>query len=99
MTGRLLVLAADHRPRGVPTIERYGDYLAALRAALPHCDGILATAQPLGDLAAGGALAAGAAHLPLAQPDRTGRLGLRARRPAGGQCGAGRQRTGGPGSS
>jgi DhnA family fructose-bisphosphate aldolase class Ia len=51
---RRLVLAADHRARGVPTIEHYASYLAALRAALPHCDGILATAQPLGDLAAGG---------------------------------------------
>jgi len=50
--GRRLVLAADHRARGVATIEVYADYLAALRAALPHCDGILATAQPLGDLAA-----------------------------------------------
>ncbi|MGA2837509.1 MAG: hypothetical protein ABSF84_13010 [Acidimicrobiales bacterium] len=54
--GPLLVLAADHRARGVPTIERYGPYLAALRAALPHCDGILATAQPLGDLARSGSL-------------------------------------------
>ena len=52
-----LILAADHRARGVPTIEPYADYTAAIRAALPHCDGILATAQPLGDLAAGGALA------------------------------------------
>ena len=52
--GRQLVLAADHRARGVQTIERYADYLAALRAALPYCDGILATAQPLGDLAAPG---------------------------------------------
>ena len=46
-----LVLAADHRARGVMTIERYVDYLRALREALPHSDGILATAQPLGDLA------------------------------------------------
>jgi DhnA family fructose-bisphosphate aldolase class Ia len=46
-----MVLAADHRARGVMTIERYADYLAALAAALPHCDGILATAQPLDDLA------------------------------------------------
>ena len=46
-----MVLAADHRARGVMTIERYADYLAALAEALPHCDGILATAQPLGDLA------------------------------------------------
>ncbi len=51
-----LVLAADHRARGVMTIEPYADYLEALRAALPHCDGILATAQPLTDLAAVGAI-------------------------------------------
>jgi DhnA family fructose-bisphosphate aldolase class Ia len=57
--GNLLVLAADHRPRGVATIERYDDYLGAVRAAVAHCDGILATAQPLGDLAAGGGLRPG----------------------------------------
>jgi len=57
--GRLLILAADHRARGVPTIECYDDYLAALRAALAHCDGILATAQPLGDLAGDGAAGRG----------------------------------------
>jgi len=51
-----LILAADHRARGVATIERYADYLAALQAALPHCDGILATVQPLSDLAASGSL-------------------------------------------
>jgi DhnA family fructose-bisphosphate aldolase class Ia len=50
------VLAADHRARGVMTVERYDQYLAALRAALPHCDGILATAQPLRDLVATGAV-------------------------------------------
>ena len=49
-----LILAADHRGRGVITIERYDDYLAALGAALPHADGILATAQPLGDLVSSG---------------------------------------------
>lgn len=38
------------------TTERYGDYLEALTAALPHCDGILASAQPLADLARRGAL-------------------------------------------
>lgn len=54
-----LVLAADHRARGVLTVERYRDYLGALRAALPHCDGLLASAQPLGDLVAGGAVAPG----------------------------------------
>ncbi|MGH9092626.1 MAG: Cgl0159 family (beta/alpha)8-fold protein, partial [Acidimicrobiales bacterium] len=52
-----LVLAADHRARGVVTVERYGDLLAALTDALPHCDGILASAQPLGDLARSGAVA------------------------------------------
>ena len=51
-----LVLAADHRARGVMTIEPYAEYLEALRSALPHCDGILATAQPLADLARGGAI-------------------------------------------
>ena len=41
------------------TVERYADYLAALRAALPACDGILASTQPLRDLAASGALGPG----------------------------------------
>jgi DhnA family fructose-bisphosphate aldolase class Ia len=52
--GPALILAADHRGRGVVTIERYADYLAALAAALPHADGILATAQPLADLVSSG---------------------------------------------
>jgi DhnA family fructose-bisphosphate aldolase class Ia len=51
-----LVLAADHRARGIMTIEPYAGYLESLRSALPHCDGILATAQPLRDLADGGAI-------------------------------------------
>jgi DhnA family fructose-bisphosphate aldolase class Ia len=51
-----LVLAADHRARGVMTIERYADYVAAVVEALPHCDGILATVQPLTDLWRQGAL-------------------------------------------
>lgn len=55
----VLLLAADHRARGVLTIEPYDDYLGALRAALPAADGILASAQPLGDLAASGAIRAG----------------------------------------
>ena len=54
-----LVLAADHRARGVMTIERNADYLAALRDALPHCDGILATVQPLTELARTGAVGPG----------------------------------------
>jgi DhnA family fructose-bisphosphate aldolase class Ia len=45
-----VILAADHRARGVVTTENYEDYLTALAKALPSCDGILATAQPLGDL-------------------------------------------------
>ncbi|HXQ59969.1 MAG TPA: hypothetical protein VN799_07710 [Acidimicrobiales bacterium] len=53
-----LILAADHRPRGVMTIEAYGPYLAALTAALPVCDGILASRQPLDDLVAAGAVTA-----------------------------------------
>jgi DhnA family fructose-bisphosphate aldolase class Ia len=51
-----LILAADHRARGIVTVEDYATYTAALAKALPHCDGILATAQPLGDLRASGAL-------------------------------------------
>lgn len=68
-----LVLAADHRARGVMTIERYADYLGALRQALPHCDGILATAQPLGDLARTGAL--GAEQRTYLSVNRTGLAG------------------------
>jgi DhnA family fructose-bisphosphate aldolase class Ia len=51
-----LILAADHRARGIVTIERYADLTAALTAALPYCDGLLASAQPLADLRASGAL-------------------------------------------
>ncbi|HSS09677.1 MAG TPA: hypothetical protein VLL25_07325 [Acidimicrobiales bacterium] len=52
----LVILAADHRARGVITIEPYQSYLAALRAALPYCDGILASTQPLADLVAAGTI-------------------------------------------
>src|SRR5204863_10129272 len=52
--GRAVVLAADHRARGIVTIENYSDYLAALRTALPFCDALMASAQPLADLAADG---------------------------------------------
>jgi DhnA family fructose-bisphosphate aldolase class Ia len=47
-----VLLAADHRARGVVTMERYADYLGALRRSLPYCDGILASTQPLADLVA-----------------------------------------------
>lgn len=53
-----LILAADHRARGVITVERYSDYLSALALALPWCDGILASAQPLGDLRRSGSIEA-----------------------------------------
>ncbi len=68
-----LVLAADHRARGVMTIERYPDYLDALAQALPHCDGILASAQPLGDLARTGALRP--EHVSYLSINRTGLAG------------------------
>jgi len=51
-----VILAADHRARGVITIERYEEYLGALTTALALCDGILASTQPLRDLAAAGAV-------------------------------------------
>lgn len=53
-TAPTLILAADHRGRGVITIENYKDYVRAVRAALPACDGVLATYQPLLDLSIGG---------------------------------------------
>jgi DhnA family fructose-bisphosphate aldolase class Ia len=56
LEGPALILAADHRPRGVMTIEAYAPYLVALAAALPACDGILASRQPLEDLVAAGAV-------------------------------------------
>jgi len=71
--GPALILAADHRGRGVVTIERYQDYLAALRAALPHADGILATAQPLGDLVQAGDVTA--AHSTYLSINRSGLAG------------------------
>ncbi|HEY6428015.1 MAG TPA: hypothetical protein VIX84_12395 [Acidimicrobiales bacterium] len=46
-----LILAADHRARGVLTTENWEAFFGALAKALPHCDGILATAQPLTGLA------------------------------------------------
>ena len=53
---RAVILAADHRARGVITLESYADYVAALRSALGFCDGILASTQPLRDLVASGAV-------------------------------------------
>ncbi len=68
-----LVLAADHRARGVITIEDYRTYTAALSAALAHCDGILASAQPLGDLSRDGSI--GAHHRTYLSVNRTGLAG------------------------
>jgi DhnA family fructose-bisphosphate aldolase class Ia len=51
-----VILAADHRARGVITIEPYATYVGAVAAALVFCDGILASTQPLRDLAASGAI-------------------------------------------
>jgi len=68
-----LILAADHRARGVVTIESYAEYLAALTAALPACDGILASAQPLEDLVRSGAVAS--AHRTYLSINRTGLAG------------------------
>ena len=51
-----VILAADHRARGVITVEGYVSYLAALRAALEFCDGILASSQPMRDLVDSGAI-------------------------------------------
>ena len=55
------------------TIEDYADYVGAARAALPHCDGLLATAQPLGDLAAVGAITSN--HRTYLSLNRTGLAG------------------------
>lgn len=68
-----LLLAADHRARGVLTVERYDEYLAALTAAVAHCDGVLASAQPLADLRRSGAL--GPAHRTYLSLNRTGLAG------------------------
>ena len=50
----MAILAADHRARGVMTIEPYEAYLDALTVAMPFFDGILASTQPLRDLARSG---------------------------------------------
>jgi DhnA family fructose-bisphosphate aldolase class Ia len=68
-----VILAADHRARGVVTTENYRDYVRALAEALPSCDGILATAQPLNDLAAAGHVTR--AHRTYLSLNRTGLAG------------------------
>jgi DhnA family fructose-bisphosphate aldolase class Ia len=49
-----LILAADHRARAVLTTENWQEFVGSLARALPFCDGILATAQPLAGLAEAG---------------------------------------------
>jgi DhnA family fructose-bisphosphate aldolase class Ia len=68
-----VILAADHRARGVVTVERYQGYVDALVKALPSCDGILATAQPLADLAEAGHVTA--RHRTYLSLNRTGLAG------------------------
>jgi DhnA family fructose-bisphosphate aldolase class Ia len=68
-----LILAADHRARAVLTTENWAEFFASLARALPSCDGILATAQPLSGLAAAGHLTA--LHRTYLSINRTGLAG------------------------
>jgi DhnA family fructose-bisphosphate aldolase class Ia len=68
-----LILAADHRARAVLTTENWADFSGALARALPFCDGVLATAQPLTFLAAAGHVTA--LHRTYLSINRTGLVG------------------------
>ena len=68
-----LILAADHRARAVLTTENWADFSGALARALPFCDGILATAEPLTSLAAAGHITA--LHRTYLSINRTGLAG------------------------
>jgi DhnA family fructose-bisphosphate aldolase class Ia len=68
-----LILAADHRARAVQTTENWTEFFGALAKALPSCDGILATAQPLAALAEAGHLTA--LHRTYLSINRTGLAG------------------------
>jgi DhnA family fructose-bisphosphate aldolase class Ia len=68
-----LILAADHRARAVLTTENWSEFFGSLVQALPLCDGILATAQPLAGLAAAGHLTA--LHRTYLSINRTGLAG------------------------
>ena len=68
-----LILAADHRARAVVTTENWAEFFGSLAQALPSCDGILATAQPLAGLAAAGHLTA--LHRTYLSINRTGLAG------------------------
>jgi DhnA family fructose-bisphosphate aldolase class Ia len=68
-----LILAADHRARAVLTTENWEEFFGALTKALPHCDGILATVQPLAGLAEAGHITA--LHRTYLSINRTGLAG------------------------
>ena len=68
-----LILAADHRARAVLATENWEEFFGSLVQALPSCDGILATAQPLAGLAAAGHLTA--LHRTYLSINRTGLAG------------------------
>ena len=68
-----LILAADHRARAVLTTENWAEFTGALARALPFCDGILATAEPLTSLAAAGHVTA--LHRTYLSINRTGLAG------------------------
>ena len=68
-----LILAADHRARAVLTTESWAEFFGSLAKALPSCDGILATAQPLEGLAAAGHVTA--RHRTYLSINRTGLAG------------------------
>ena len=68
-----LILAADHRARAVLTTESWAEFFGSLAKALPSCDGILATAQPLEGLAAAGHITA--RHRTYLSINRTGLAG------------------------
>jgi DhnA family fructose-bisphosphate aldolase class Ia len=68
-----LILAADHRARAVLTTENWAEFSGALARALPFCDGILGTAEPLVSLAAAGHITA--LHRTYLSINRTGLAG------------------------
>jgi DhnA family fructose-bisphosphate aldolase class Ia len=68
-----LILAADHRARAVQTTENWEELFGSLAKALPYCDGILATAQPLSGLAEAGHITA--RHRTYLSLNRTGLAG------------------------
>jgi DhnA family fructose-bisphosphate aldolase class Ia len=68
-----LILAADHRARAVLTTENWAEFFGALAQAMPSCDGILATVQPLTGLAEAGHLTP--SHRSYLSINRTGLAG------------------------